>query len=191
MFFFNKKLVFCFFLAFIFTYSSSVRVPKIASLDSTQLFAEIKTNVILLQFLANPTNDTFTNLIKKEIELNNDIEIVSNAMLEVTNDIEMQKFRKRVFQMKDSFYRRNFYIVNDHVRNNKFRRSIKRKIYQEIKRVLDREGFNILIDKNKLLYIDKEFDITKKVLKKMKDKLSKLKEIIIAEIKKEKENTQE
>lgn len=165
--------------------NNSLRIPKIATLDSNKLFATIKKDVVLLQFLANPTNRVFTNIVKKEYEMYNEIEIVSNALIGVTEEVEMNFFLKRINEIKKRFYERNKYIVNDHIRDGKFRRSIKRKIFAIIKRIIDSEGYNILIDKSKLFYIDKEFDITERLLKKLEKMALQNKNLIIEKLKRQ------
>lgn len=188
-------LIFCFFFSVInfsvinLVANNSLRIPKIATLDSNKLFAEIKKDVILLQFLANPTNQKFTNLIKAEYEMMQRIEIFRDAMVDFTNEIEINDFSARIQSLKKQFYKRHLYIVNDHIRGGKFRISIKKKIFGYIKKMIDREGYNILIDKSKVLYIDEEFDLTKKLFKNLQDKMLQQKNLIVEEIKaKEQEN---
>ena len=183
-------LLFCFFFSVVnLVANNSLRIPKIVTLDSNKLFAKIKKDVVLLQFLANPTNQTFTNLIKREYEMMQRIEIFRDAMVDVTNEIEINNFSARIQSLKKQFYQRHLYIVNDHIRGGKYRISIKKKIFRYIKKIIDREGYNILIDKSKVLYIDEEFDLTKKLFKSLKDKMLQHKNLIVEEIKaKEQEN---
>ena len=166
---FNKFLL-CFFLFsfFVFANNNTVQLTQVAVVDLEVILQMIRTDVFLRKILQNKSDDNLIrinkynrkiNYLQKKSEKGNLSNIEKENIAEEIQSLIRERSELTISLEKNNYF--SGYLNDDIVRS----------LYIIMKSVSIKNGYNILLEKNNgVIYVDEEFDLTREIIKILKEK---------------------
>ena len=147
--------------------TAKLKIVQIATADIAKIIQFIDNNYSLKVSMKIAINENTkeTEILKKEIqELLAYVEDNQDSLTEQ----EIEQIKEDIFDKDDQIKQLKESANNDQLNNEVLSPQATNLLYQIIKKVAEKEGFSMVIEKSSsILYVEKEFDITKKIIREL------------------------
>ena len=163
-----KFSLFLFFPFFIFSNNTTLQLSRVAVVDMEIILKVVRNDAFLRKILENKSNANLTRINKYNRKINH---LRKKIETEDFSEVEQQNIEEEIQSL---IREKNEFTINMETGNQysgSLNNNVIRSLYIIMKTECIRNGYTMLLEKSSgVIYVDEEFDLTKKIIETLRQK---------------------